>query len=70
LTDGEAISDSRPAIRQRTIQAICALHRKTGNEGFPLSMSKLVRMSSAEEDESVLAVVVGTIKIVLEVSRS
>jgi hypothetical protein len=58
----------RPAMRQRTIQAICALHIGSAEGKFPLSMSKLVRMSSSEEDDSVLSVIVGTIKLVLEVS--
>jgi len=59
----------RPAIRQRSIQAICALQIVSAEGAFPLSMSKLVRMSSSEEDDSVLSVIIGTIKMVLEVSR-
>jgi hypothetical protein len=58
----------RPAIRQRTIQAICALHVGSAEGTFPLSMSKLVRVSSSEQDGSVLSVIIGTIKLVLEVS--
>jgi hypothetical protein len=57
----------RPAIRQRTVQGICALHVVSAEGTFPLSMSKLVRMSSSEEDDSVLSVIIGTIKLVLEV---
>jgi hypothetical protein len=58
----------RPAIRQRTIQAIYALHLGSAEGIFPLSMSKLFRMSSSEEDDSVLSVITGTVKLVLEVS--
>jgi hypothetical protein len=58
----------RPAIRQRTIQAIYALHLGSAEGIFPLSMSKLFRMSSSEEDDSVLSVIIGTIKLILEVS--
>jgi len=58
----------RPAIRQRTIQAICALHIGSGEGTFPLSMSKLVRMSTSEEDGSVSSVIIVTIKLVLDVS--
>lgn len=62
-------ADNRPAIRQRALQAICALHLNSGDELFPLSMSKLVRLLTAEEDEAVLSVILGTMKLVLEVSR-
>jgi hypothetical protein len=60
----------RPAIRQRAIQAICTLQIGPAEGTFPLSMSKLVRMSSSEEDDSVLSVIIGTIKLVLEVSSA
>ena len=63
------LADCRPAIRQRTLQAIRALHLDSGDTTFPLSMSKLVRMVTAEEDQAVLSVIIETLKLVLEVSQ-
>lgn len=58
-----------PAVRQRSIQALIALHVVPGAADYPLSMSKIVKMLSVEEDESVLLALVRTLRVLLEVSE-
>lgn len=45
----------RAAIRQRTLQALVALHLSPGAQPFPLSMSRIIKYLGAESDASVLA---------------
>lgn len=64
----------RPAVRQRTIQALMALNLDPStlmkrNSGFPLSMSKVVRLLGAEEDQSVLCVLLRLLRRLIEVSQ-
>jgi hypothetical protein len=59
-----------PAVRQRSIQALIALYIVPGSTDFPLSMSKIVKMLSMEEDDSVLLALVRTLRVLLEVSRN
>lgn len=60
--------DARPGVRQRTLEAIGALHLNQDPSSFPLSMSKIVKMLSTEEDDTVLLVVLRILRQVLEVS--
>lgn len=68
-------------MRQRTLEALIALHSpekgKGGEKGngrssqaFPLSMSKIVKLLRQEEDPSVLAVILRLIRELLIVSLS
>jgi hypothetical protein len=63
---------SRPAIRQRTLQALAALHLDPAVAGskptFPLSMGKLARMLEQEDEPGVLRVVLRVIRSTIEVS--
>ena len=69
---------SRPAVRQRTLQALAALHlpastgdqtQTIGSGSFPLSMNKLVKLLAAEQDPSVLAVLLRVVRRVISVRR-
>ncbi|WWD21853.1 hypothetical protein CI109_106341 [Kwoniella shandongensis] len=61
-----------PAVRQRTFQALQALHLPSSatdmeNGSFPSSMSKLIKALLHEQDQSVLAVLFKLIHRVLEI---
>lgn len=58
----------RAAIRQRSIEAINSLHLRRDADDYPLSMSKIVKMLSTEEDDAVLLVILRTLRRLLEVS--
>ncbi len=65
------LSDLRPAVRQRALQSLAALHLDggEGSRSFPISMNKLVKLVSGEEDVAVLTGLLRTIRQVLHVSH-
>jgi len=69
--DAMKLSDLRPAVRQRALQSLAALHLDggEGSRSFPISMNKLVKLVSGEEDVAVLAGLLRTIRQVLHVSH-
>lgn len=50
------------------MEAISALHIRPGASDFPLSISKVIRILSTEDDNGVLAVVLRLLKGLLAVS--
>nr|XP_019047754.1 hypothetical protein I302_04371 [Kwoniella bestiolae CBS 10118]OCF26684.1 hypothetical protein I302_04371 [Kwoniella bestiolae CBS 10118] len=66
LTSKALLRHKVPAIRQRTLEALVSLHREQHGDLFPLSMNKLLKCLSQEDDLSVLAVVFRVIRHILE----
>ncbi|GFZ48929.1 hypothetical protein JCM24511_06678 [Saitozyma sp. JCM 24511] len=55
LASKPLLKHKEAAIRQRTLQALVALHLSPGAQPFPLSMSRIIKYLGAESDASVLA---------------
>ncbi|WVQ97544.1 hypothetical protein IAU59_004658 [Kwoniella sp. CBS 9459] len=68
LTSKGLLKHKVPAVRQRTLEALLALHRPySGNETlpFPLSMGKLLRLVEKENETPVVALLYRTIRVLL-----
>ncbi|OCF33953.1 hypothetical protein I316_04299 [Kwoniella heveanensis BCC8398] len=69
LTSKVLLKHKFPAVRQRTLEALLALHRKSAREEasrFPLSMSKILRLLEREDETPVISVLYRTIRVLLE----
>ncbi|WWD08222.1 hypothetical protein V865_006333 [Kwoniella europaea PYCC6329] len=67
LTTKSLLRHKIPAIRQRAFEALLSLHRiRQTTDSFPLTMNKLLKSLDHEQDLSVLAIILRSIRHILE----
>ncbi|WVQ68705.1 uncharacterized protein L199_006914 [Kwoniella botswanensis] len=67
LTTKSLLRHKIPAIRQRTFEALLSLHRiRRTTDSYPLTINKLLKSLDHEQDLSVLAIILRSIRHVLE----